>query len=135
MNKFVDKVFNILSKPAKLIFIIGALVYAVWFAVMTAMSIDGDFMNVLTNIVTLFVGVALIALPPVMLLIKKEELARLFFVFLLGYWVLTTPSEYFFLADLFTSSLKCFASTSVSSPNSSIMISPPHHPFRVCIRL
>ena len=108
MNKFVDKVFNILSKPAKLIFIIGALVYAVWFAVMTAMSIDGDFMNALTNIVTLFIGVALIALPPVMLLIKKEELAKLFFVFLLGYWVLTAPSEYFFLADTFASAGEFF---------------------------
>lgn len=108
MNKFVDKVFNILSKPAKWIFVIGGFVYAVWFAVMTAMSIDGDFMNALTNIVTLFIGVALIALPPVMLLIKKEELARLFFVFLLGYWVLTAPSEYFFLADTFASAGEFF---------------------------
>ena len=108
MNKFVDKVFDILSKPAQLIFIIGGLIFAVWFAVRTAMSMDGDFMNVLTNIITLFVGVALIALPPVMLLIKKEELARLFFVFLLGYWVLTTPSEYFFLADTFASAGEFF---------------------------
>ena len=34
-------------------------------------------------------------------LIKKEELAKLFFVFLLGYWVLTAPSQYFFLAETF----------------------------------
>ena len=101
MEKFINKVFEILSKPAKWIFIIGAFVYALWFAVRTGMSIDGQFMNVLTNIITLFVGTALCALPPVMLLIKKEELAKLFFVFLLGYWVLTAPSQFFFLAEGF----------------------------------
>ena len=103
MNKFIDKVFSILSKPAKLIFIIGAFVYAVWFATMTAMAFDGQFMNVLTNIITLFIGTSLIALPPIMLLVKKDELAKLFFVFLLGYWILTTPQEYFFLSETFAS--------------------------------
>lgn len=101
MNKFVDKVFGFLSKPAKWIFVIGALVYAVWFAVQTILYVDGQFMNVLTRIITLFIGVALIALPPVFVLIKKEELAKLFFVFLLGYWVLTAPNTYFFLAETF----------------------------------
>lgn len=95
----MNKIFALLAKPARLVFIIGGFVYALWFAVMTAMSIDGEFMNVLTNIIELFVGVALICLPPVMLLLKKEELAKLFFVFLLGYWVLTAPTEYFFLAE------------------------------------
>ena len=101
MEKFINKVFEILSKPAKWIFIIGALVYGVWFATRTAMSIDGQFMNVLTNIITLFVGTALICLPPVFLLLKKDELAKLFFVFLLGYWVLTAPSQFFILAEGF----------------------------------
>ena len=95
----MNKLFDILVKPSKLVLIIGGFVYALWFAVQTAMSIDGQFMNVLTNIVTLFVGTALICLPPIMLLLKKEELAKLFFVFLIGYWVLSTPSEYFFLAE------------------------------------
>lgn len=101
MENFINKVFNILSKPAKWIFVIGGLSYALWFAIRTAMSIDGQFMNVLTNIITLFVGTALCCLPPVFILIKKEELAKLFFVFLLGYWVLTAPSQYFFLAEGF----------------------------------
>ena len=108
MEKFINKVFEILSKPAKWIFIIGALVYALWFAIRTAMSIDGQFMNVLTNIITLFVGTALCCLPPVFILIKKEELAKLFFVFLLGYWVLTAPSQYFFLAETFADAREFF---------------------------
>ena len=108
MEKFINKVFEILSKPAKWIFIIGALVYAVWFATRTAMSMDGQFMNVLTNIITLFVGTALIALPPVFLLLKKDELAKLFFVFLLGYWVLTAPSQFFVLAEGFADASEFF---------------------------
>ena len=101
MNKVINKIFEILSKPAKWIFIAGAFTYALWFAIMTGMSIDGQFMNVLTNIITLFVGTALICLPPVFLLLNKNELAKLFFVFLLGYWILTTPQEFFFLSETF----------------------------------
>ena len=104
----MNKIFEILAKPAKLVLIIGGLVYAVWFAVMQAVSIDGEFMSVLTGIVTLFVGTALIALPPVMLLIKKDELAKLFFVFLLGYWVLTSPTQYFFFAETLASAGEFF---------------------------
>ena len=97
----MSKIFAALSKPARWVLIIGGLVYAVWFAVMTAMGFDDSFMSVLTGILTLIVGVGLIALPPVLLLVKKEELAKLFFVFLLGYWVLTTPRSYFFWAETF----------------------------------
>ena len=97
----MNKIFEILAKPARLVLIIGGLIYAAWFAVKTAMGMEGTFMSVLTGIITLFVGVGLIALPPVLLLLKKEEAAKLFFVFLIGFWVLTTPTEYFFLADTF----------------------------------
>ena len=95
----MNKIFELLAKPAKLVFIIGGFVYALWFAIQTGLSIDDNFISVLTNIVTLFVGTALICLPPLFLLLKKEELAKLFFVFLLGYWALSSPSEYFSLAD------------------------------------
>ena len=97
----MNKIFETLAKPAKLVLIIGGLVYAVWFATKTAMGMGGTFMSVLTGVITLIVGVGLIALPPVLLLLKKEDPAKLFFVFLVGYWVLRTPSEYFFLADTF----------------------------------
>ena len=97
----MNKIFDFLAKPARLAFIICAFVFAFWFAVRTALSIDGQFMNVLTNIITLFIGTGLCCLPPLFLLLKKEELAKIFFVLLLGYWVLTAPSQYFFLAETF----------------------------------
>ena len=92
MEKFTNKVFEILSKPAKWIFVGGAFAYALWFAIRTAMSIDGQFMNVLTNIITLFVGTALCVLPPLFILIKKEELAKLFFVFLLLFFAVLSDA-------------------------------------------
>lgn len=104
----MNKIFEILAKPAKLVLIIGGFVYALWFAISTALDIDGTFMNVLTNIIILFVGTALICLPPVLLLLKKEELAKLFFVFLIGFWILSTPVEWFLMADLFASSSNGF---------------------------
>ena len=97
----MNKIFEVLQKPAKLILIIGGFVYAAWFAARTAMGINGQFMTVLTGIITLFVGTGLICIPPLFLLLKKDELAKLFFVFLVGFWVLNTPTEYFFLAETF----------------------------------
>ena len=49
----MDKFFNVLLKPAKWILIIGSLVYAVWFAVETASSINGTFMGVVSNLLTI----------------------------------------------------------------------------------
>lgn len=97
----MNKLFSTLAKPAKLIFIIGGFAYALWFAIQTGLSINGGFTNVLANIITLFVGTGLLVIPPLFLLLKKEELAKIIFVLLLGYWVLSTPSEFFFLADTF----------------------------------
>lgn len=104
----MENLFKALSKPAKFVLIIGGLIYAVWFAIQTAMGIQSNFMSVLTGIITLIVGVGLLAIPPVMLLIKKDDIAKLFFVFLIGYWVLTTPQEYFFLADTFSEANEFF---------------------------
>ena len=104
----MENLFKTLSKPAKWILVIGSFVYALWFAIQTAMGIQNNFMSVLTGIITLIVGVGLLAIPPVMLLLKKDDLAKLFFVFLIGYWVLTTPQEYFFLADTFSEANEFF---------------------------
>ena len=97
----MNKLFAALTKPAKLIFIIGGFVYALWFGIHTGLSINGGFVNVFSNIIVLFVGVGLLVIPPLFLLIKKEETAKLIFVFLLGFWVLTAPREFFALADGF----------------------------------
>lgn len=108
MDKLINKIFGVLSKPAKLILIIGGFTYALWFAIRTGMSMDGQFMNVLTNLITLVVGTALICLPPVLILLKKDEIAKIAFILLLGYWVLSAPTQYFFFAETFADAREFF---------------------------
>lgn len=108
MEKLINKILEIFSKPAKWIFVIGGFIYAAWFAIRTGMSMDGQVMNIITNIIVLLVGAALLCIPPLMILLNKEDLAKLFFVFLLGYWILTAPQQYFFLAETFADAREVF---------------------------
>ena len=79
----MEKFFNALLKPAKWILVIGSLVYATWFAVQTAGSINGTFMSVVSNLLILIVGSALLFSVPVLILLKKEDMAKIAF-FILG---------------------------------------------------
>ena len=86
MNNF----FKVLSKPAKWILVIGSLIYAIWFAVQTAGSIQGSFMSVATHIIILIVGSALLFSVPILVLIKKIDIAKVVFLILAGYWLINT---------------------------------------------
>lgn len=94
----MKKLFEVLSKPAKMILIIGSFVYAAWFATSKAGSMGGNFMSVMTNLILMVVGTALLAATPVFLLIKKEELAKIIFFILAGYWLLSTFQTLFAIA-------------------------------------
>lgn len=98
----MNKLFNALLKPAKLIFVIGAFVFAGWFAVSKAGSMSGSFMSVMTNLILLIVGTALLAAAPIFILIKKENLAKIAFCILVGYWVLSEVQNLFLMAEVYT---------------------------------
>lgn len=100
----MEKFFQTLSKPAKWVLIIGGFFYAVWFAVMQGSGIDGQFVSVLTNLIVMAVGIALLAATPILVLVKKDDIAKMVFLFLVGYWVLTTIQSWFFYAETFTES-------------------------------
>ena len=86
----MNKLFEILRKPAKWIFIICGAVLGIAFAIVKAKAINGNggFFPVLSNIIVMVVGTLLLLAAPVLLLLKKEEGAKMVFVFLLGYWLL-----------------------------------------------
>lgn len=107
----MEKFFNSLSKPAKWIFIIGGLFYATWFIVMKATAIDGTFVSVINGIVILSIGAILIAGAPILTLIGKNDAAKMVFLFLLGYWVLTSAQAFLGYADVFTESRNGLAIT------------------------
>lgn len=99
----MEKFFKALSIPAKWILIIGSLVYAVWFAVENAGSIDGSFMSVVCRLIVLIVGTTLLVAVPILLLIKKDEMAKIAFLILAGYWLLSTTRSMFSYAETYTS--------------------------------
>ena len=100
----MEKFFQTLSKPAKWVLIIGGFFYAVWFAVMQGAGIDGEFVSVLTRLIIMVVGTVLLAATPVLVLFKKDDAAKMVFLFLIGYWVLNTIQSWFFYAETFTES-------------------------------
>ena len=101
MEKILNKIFYIISKPSKIIFIIGCFFYALWFLISTAMGIGGNFMSVLTNVIKMIVGAALIVSIPVLLFFKRDNVAKIIFILLTGYWIVASTSKMFFLADTF----------------------------------
>lgn len=90
MNKFLEKFFGFLVKPAKWILIVGGFIYATWYAVNTASGINGNFMNVIVHLILLFVGTALLVAVPILVLLKKDEMAKIVFLILVGYWLLSS---------------------------------------------
>lgn len=97
----MEKFFNILLKPAKWILVIGSLVYATWFAVSTAGSIQGTFMSVTSHLLILIVGSALLFSVPLLILFKKIDMAKIAFFILAGYWLISTTRSMFSYAETF----------------------------------
>lgn len=98
----MEKFFNILLKPAKWILVIGSLVYATWFAVSTAGSIQGTFMSVVSHLLILIVGSALLFSVPLLILFKKIDMAKIAFFILAGYWLISTTRSMFGNAETYT---------------------------------
>lgn len=97
MNKF----FESLAKPAKWVLIIGGFIYSLWYAIGRGASMNGNFMTVLVNLILLFVGTTLLVAVPILVLLKKNEMAKIVFLILVGYWLLTSIQSYYGLADTF----------------------------------
>ena len=97
----MDKFFKVLIKPAKWILIIGSLVYATWFAVETAGSIQGTFMSVASHLIILVVGSALLFSVPILVLFKKIDMAKIAFLILAGYWLISTTRSMFGYAETY----------------------------------
>lgn len=98
----MEKFFNSLSKPAKWIFVIGGFFYTAWFALAQGLSIDGQFVSVIAHLVIMTIGTALLVGAPLLVLLRKEETAKMVFLFLIGYWVLVTAQNWLSSAEALT---------------------------------
>ena len=95
----MEKILQFLGKPARLIFIICAFAYATFYAVVTAASIGGTFISVASNLMLFVVGVPLLVAAPIFLLLKKEEGAKIAFVFLISFWIIYSVESLFATAE------------------------------------
>lgn len=86
----MENLLKALSKPAKWIFVIGGFFYAAWFAIVTATGFGNSFISVIASLIIMTIGTALLVAAPLLVLLKKDNAAKMVFLFLLGYWVLTT---------------------------------------------
>ena len=95
----MDKFFQTLSKPAKWIFVIGGFFYATWFSILQISAIGGTFVSVTANMIIFIIGSALLVAAPILVLMNKKEIAKLVFIFLIGYWLLMSIQTWFTEAE------------------------------------
>ena len=98
------KFFEKLTKSSRIIFIIGAFIYAALYATFHAGGMGNTFMSVLVGLIYLIVGTGLLVAAPLLLLFKRDEAAKYVYLVLLGFWLLTTVQSYLDQADVFTGS-------------------------------
>ena len=88
----MKKLFELLSKPAKWIFIVCAALIAVAFAIAKAKLIGPGFNAGFTSgigaLVVMLVGTLLLLAAPVLILLKRENEAKAIFTLLLVYWLI-----------------------------------------------
>ena len=98
------KFFEKLTKSSRIIFIIGAFIYAALYATFHAGGMGNTFMSVLVGLIYLIVGTGLLVAAPLLLLFKRDEAAKYVYLVLLGYWLLSTVQTYLNQADIASNS-------------------------------
>ena len=86
----VNKILDLLSKPARWVLLIGSLVYLALFAVATAGQIGGRFLSVVSNLIILIAGIGVLAVVPLFMFLKKENISKIVFTILGGYWLISS---------------------------------------------
>ena len=103
----MKKLFEILSKPAKWIFVVCAFLVAIAFAVAKAQLIGPGFNAGFTSgfgaLVVMIVGTLLLVAAPVLILLKRDAEAKAIFLLLLVYWLIQYSQRNFDYAALASS--------------------------------
>lgn len=86
----MKKFFEALKEPSRLILIIGSFLVLVLFELTLFGNIGNEFFPVLSSIILIVAYSAALAATPVLLLMKKDNIAKIIFAILAGYWVIST---------------------------------------------
>ena len=90
----MKKIFDIILKPARLILIICAFAYAGLYSLVTFGNFGGGFLDVLASLIIYVLTITAVVAIPLLLLLKKEDAAKLVFIIVGGYWLITEGRSY-----------------------------------------
>lgn len=94
MNSLFDPIFKMLQKPAKLVTIVTFYIVAAFMLLVNLPDTDGGFFGVIGGLIIMVIMIALFAIVPTLLLLKKEDVAKKVFPFILFYWLLNEVTEF-----------------------------------------
>lgn len=90
----MKKIFDLLSKPSRMIFIIAAFAYVGLYAIISFAGFGGGFVSVLGGLIVSVLTIAAVVAIPVLLLLKREEAAKLVFILVAGFWLVSRAQSY-----------------------------------------
>jgi len=85
-----NKIIGAVKPISKMLLIIGSFVFLAIFGLTHVVTINGDFFSVMAGLIITTVGIIALAVTPVFLILKKDNIAKIAFTILGGYWVIST---------------------------------------------
>lgn len=89
LNNMLNNIIQTFKKPSRLILLIGSILVFALTALSEFGNIGGEFFPVFIGIIVLVATLAATAAVPVLLVMKKEEAAKIVFSILAGYWLIS----------------------------------------------
>ncbi len=96
----MQNIYDSVKKIARPVVMIGLLVVAVLDFILGSVNSPGSFMPFVANGFTLLFVLALYAIPAVLLLLKKDNEAKIFLLILVAFWVVQACINYLGLGRL-----------------------------------
>lgn len=87
----MKELLKAIKGPSRIIYMVGATIYALLFAVIAIGNgaTGGQFMPVFAGLIIMAAGIIAIGSVPLLMLLKKEDAAKIIFVVLAGYWLVS----------------------------------------------
>ena len=89
-HQMLDRIIQIFKKPSRFILFVGSIVVFALTMLSGFGNIGGDFFPVFIGIIVLLATLCATATVPVLLILKKDDIAKIVFVVLAGYWLISS---------------------------------------------
>lgn len=86
----INNIIQTLKKPSRLILLVGSILVFAFTALTQFGSFDDEFFPVFIGIIVLVATLCATAAVPVLLILKKDDAAKIVFSILAAYWVIST---------------------------------------------